>query len=77
VLTGSVQFWREGKSLIEFDGGLVRISARSGRMTFFGLESKSGQQNPYHSLRKRTKVLGIQGSVLRVSNDYAVLELRL
>ena len=31
---------------IEFDGGLLKVSSRSGRLTWYGMESKSGNENP-------------------------------
>jgi len=77
VLTGSVRFCKESRSLIEFDGGLIKLSTRSGRMTWYGLESKSGGQNPLTSLNRRLDLLGIKGNTYSISNKYAFLELPL
>ncbi len=60
----------------EFDGGFVRVSSRSGRITFFGLETKSGQERPLRALRKRLGVLGIEeGAVSELSRDHAYAEI--
>lgn len=77
VVTSSVQFCRDSRRLIEFDGGLVKLSTRSGRMTWYGLESKTGGGSPLHSLNRRIRVLGITGNTHSLTSRYAVLELPL
>src|SRR5690606_7641803 len=76
VVAGGVEFWRDRRRLIEFDGALVRISARSGKITFFGLEAKRGRENPLRSLKRRVSPLGIEPAFWSVGPDYAVLELQ-
>ena len=79
VITGSVKFCsiEDNKSLIEFDGGLVKLSSRSGRLTWYGLESKYRKTNPLASLRRRLKALKIDGKLHSLNNRYAFLELPL
>jgi len=77
LVTASVRFCDDERRLIEFDGGLVRISTRSGRMTWYGLETKRGRADPLHSLERRIGVLGLAGSTYLLTNRHAVLELSL
>jgi hypothetical protein len=77
LVTASVQFCDESRSLIEFDGGLLRISTRSGRMIWYGLESKRGSSSPLRSLNRRMRALEIVGKTHSLSNHYAVLEITL
>jgi hypothetical protein len=75
MLTGSIKFCKYGRPLIEYDGGLVKVSSRGGNMTWYGLESKRGKQNPLKSLNKRLKAIGISGNTVSLSNRYAFVEL--
>jgi len=71
VLTSSVTFCREGRSLIEYDGGLLKISSRSGELTWYGVETKTGGENPARSLRKRLSTLNINSPVISLSTKTA------
>jgi hypothetical protein len=75
LITGSLILRREANDVIEFDGGLIKISSRSGRMTWYGLECKSGRTNPLSSLRRRLNNLGMQGSIHRLGSHYAFVEM--
>ncbi|MFH2012611.1 MAG: hypothetical protein ABIJ37_07935 [Pseudomonadota bacterium] len=77
VLTGSIRFYRGTRALIEFDGGLMKISTRSGKMTWYGLESKRGRTDPLHSLNRRLKVIGLNAPAYQLSPRYAFVELPL
>lgn len=78
VVTGSVILHDTNRSLIEFDGGIVKISMRTGDLFWYGLETKSGRENPYRSLSRRISVLGLSGStVKKISNDHAFVEIKL
>lgn len=77
VLTCSVKLRRDNNDLIEFDGGLVRISSRSGNITWYGLETKRGNENPLSSLNRRLDRLKIEGKRLRLNSQHAFLELPL
>jgi len=77
VITGSVRFCDDTRDLIEFDGGLVRVSSRSGRITWYGIESKRGGKDPLHSLRKRLKVLKIDAKTYSLDSHHAFVELPL
>jgi hypothetical protein len=77
IVTASVRFCDDERRLIEFDGGLVKISTRSGRMTWYGLESKRGRSSPLQSLRRRIRVLGLDGATYPLTNRHAVLEMSL
>ncbi|MEA3376097.1 MAG: hypothetical protein U9R72_07890 [Chloroflexota bacterium] len=77
VISASVRFCSESERLIEFDGGLVKISTRSGRMTWYGLETKRGRHSPSHSLRRRAELLGLGGAIRELSPRHAALELHL
>jgi hypothetical protein len=40
LVTSSVKFLVDNRSILEFDGGLIRVSARSGKLTWYGLNCK-------------------------------------
>lgn len=78
MITGSVIFYKEGKPLIEYDGGLLRIASRGGKLTWYGLETKNGRENPLKILTKKLKKLNIQSKELVQLNSkvaYAKIEL--
>lgn len=77
VVTGSVRFCRDSKDLIEYDGGLLKVSSRSGKLVWFGLETKNGRTDPLYSLNKRLRVLGITARTHRLSSCHAYVELPL
>jgi hypothetical protein len=72
LVPAGVRLVRENRDLIEFDGGLVEISMRSGRMAWWGLETKRGAENPIRSLRRRLGVLGVTADFFRLSARHAV-----
>lgn len=77
-LTCSVVFCKDDKDLIEYDGGLLRISSRTGKLTWYGLESKNGKENPTRSLSKRLGAIGIKKfQVKTISEKYAYVEMPL
>lgn len=59
VLTASIQISEDNNPVAEFDGGIVRISSRTGNMTFFGLETKSKNtsEKALNALNKRLERL--------------------
>ncbi len=71
LITASVQFQREGQTIMEYDGGILRVSSRSGKLTWYGLESKNGKENPAASLRRRLKTLGVNAEVISLNTTYA------
>jgi len=77
VVTGSVRFRRDGRDLIEYDGGLLRISSRSGSLTWYGLESKSRHGDPAHVLRRKLDALKVNAKVHALGTRHAFAELPL
>jgi hypothetical protein len=78
VVTASIILSNSNRSLIEFDGGIVKISMRTGDLYWYGLETKSGRENPYRSLLKRMHVLGLDSSkVKKINNDHAFVVIKL
>ena len=77
IMTGSVQLWDSVRAVIEFDGAIVQVSARSGRVQIFALESKAGRKDPAKSLRRRVSALGLNGQIHSLTRDCAVFELAL
>ncbi len=77
MVTASVRFCDDQKTRMEFDGGLVKISTRSGRMTWYGLETKTGQSNALASLTRRIRVLELDGDVYALTHRHAVFEMPL
>ncbi len=77
ILMGSVQLWAASHPIIEFDGGLIRLSTRSGKMTLYGMESKTGNQSPAASLRRRLKESQIRAEVQTLPPKHAFVELPL
>jgi hypothetical protein len=65
LLTASITIGTAEKpDMIEFDGGAVKVSARTGRLTFYGLESKSGKGSAINSLKRRIDRLGIEATLV-------------
>lgn len=77
IFTSSVTFHRSGQSFMEFDGGLLKISTRSGSMIWYGLETKSGNECPASSLRKRLRKNDINGTVYSINTTHAYVEMQL
>lgn len=77
VLTSSVIFYKDGKSLIEYDGGFLKISARNGGLTWYGVETKNGNENPMKSLKKRLDVLGIKYELKKINNKFAYAKINM
>ena len=77
MVTASVRLCDDKRRRMEFDGGMLKISTRSGRMIWYGLESKSGRSSPLHSLERRIRTLGLDGEAYSLTNRHAVLELPL
>ncbi len=77
IITASIRLQDDSRRLMEFDGGLLKVSTRSGRITWYGLESKRGRSDPLYSLERRRKVLSIPGKTTRLSSHYAFLEVEL
>ena len=65
------------KPLIEFDGGILKISSKSGKLTWYGLETKSGRENPTASLTKRLAAIGIAGAITTIDSNHAYCEIEL
>ena len=74
MISSSVQLWDGSRAIIEFDGAIVRVSARSGEIQVFALETKMGSENPATSLRRSINALGLLGQVSTLSNNFAVFE---
>ncbi len=77
IFTCSVTFHRNGQSFMEFDGGLLKISTRSGSMTWYGLETKNGNENPVSSLKRRLRKNHIDGTVQSINTTHAYVEMEL
>ena len=77
VVSSSVKFQKEGRTIIEYDGALLKVSSRSGKMTWYGLEAKSGREDPARSLRKRLKAIKVEAEVRSLNSSYAYVELPL
>lgn len=77
ILTSSVIFCRDGKNLIEYDGGLLKVSARSGELTWYGLETKNGNENPLRSLSKRLRTLNIVAETKAINTKFAYAKIKM
>lgn len=77
VVAGSVRFCSNERELIEFDGGLVKLSLRSGRLHWYGIETKSSGRGAVRSLKKRLAALKIQAPVRRLGVKSAYVEIEL
>ena len=75
LITSSVKFLKNEKIIMEYDGGLLKVLPISGRLTWYGLETKKGKENPERSLRKRLSKLGIQGKVDTINQFSAYVEI--
>ena len=72
VAASGVVFSQDGARRMEFDGGMMRVSTRSGKLTWYGLETKSGAAHPDTSLRRRLRRLQIPAEIHRLNVDHAV-----
>jgi hypothetical protein len=77
LVTASIRITPRQHRLIELDGGLVRISTRSGRMTLFLLETKTAGSNPLRSIARRLESLGIKAIAYPIGRRHAVAEIAL
>ncbi len=77
ILTSSIIFCRDGKNLIEYDGGLLKISSRSGKLTWYGIETKNGSENPLRSLKKRLKTINIKAKTKAINTKHAYVEIKM
>ena len=77
VFTGSIRFSTIDRDLIEYDGGILTVSSRSGKLVWYGMESKSGNKNPKQSLEKRLSKLDIKYEVFTINKDYAYAKVQL
>lgn len=79
IITASIKFYsKTGKTpIIEYDGALLKIASRSGKLTWYGLESKNGNENPHKSLKKRLEVLGIDVEPTKIDSKSAFVEIEL
>lgn len=77
ILTSSVRLYSGGKEVLEFDGGLLKLSTRGGRLTWLGLESKLGRECPKRSLERRLAAAGLDATVTKLSPKYAFAEMPL
>jgi len=77
LVTAAVVFHREGRDLIEFDGGIAVVSSRSGRIRWYALESKRRSGDPLHSLHTRLSMIGLEGSAQKLSSTHAFVEVEL
>ncbi len=78
VLTSSVRLTRDDERLMEFDGGIVRVNLRTGKMTFYGLETKSSRsaEHSANSLERRLKEkTGIDAHAKKLGRNSAFVEL--
>lgn len=72
LVMGSVIFSKSERDLIEYDGGLLTVSSRSGKMTWYGLESKSRKGDPAALLEGKLKTLAIDGfRVFKIDSGHA------
>ena len=77
VISASVKFQKDGRSILEYDGALLKISSRSGKMTWYGLETKSGKANPTNSLENKHKAIKIEADVHSLNSNHAYAEIQL
>ncbi|PSV34626.1 hypothetical protein C9J44_14810 [Photobacterium sp. GB-27] len=75
IFTSSITLNKDGQPVMEFDGGLLKISSRSGKLTWYGLETKNGNENPASSLRKRMRKQNITGNVVSIDTTHAYAEI--
>jgi hypothetical protein len=78
LLTSSVRIFK-GTVLREFDGGILQISARTGRATLYLLETKgrSTPEKAANTLRMKLQDLGVVGHVHRLKSRSAYVEVKL
>jgi len=77
IITGSIRFFSDDRDIIEYDGGILTVSSRSGKLNWYGLESKSGNANPKNSLERRLSKLNIKYEIYSINNDYAYVKIPL
>jgi len=75
LITGSVRFTNSNRDLIEFDGGILTVSSRSGKLTWYGLESKSRGTDPKQTLERKIKTLNINASIISIDSKHAYAEI--
>lgn len=77
LVPAGVRIVRDKKDLIEFDGGIVEISMRSGAINWWGLETKRGRENPRRSLERRLRRMKVLSAVYGLSTLHAVCKVSL
>lgn len=77
VVAGSVTFCNKERDLIEYDGGLLKISPKNGYLTWYGLESKNTNVDPKRYLGKKLKVLGVKGKINGLTKKNASVDITL
>lgn len=77
VVTGSVKFRGRTRDLMEYDGGILKIAPRGGKLTWYGLESKRGSEDPATCLKKKLRRVRISAPVTQLSSNHAFVELTL
>jgi hypothetical protein len=75
LVTGSIRFTKEERDLIEYDGGILTASSRGGRMTWYGLESKSAGTDPAQTLTRKLGLMGVSATVYPISSKHAYVKL--
>jgi hypothetical protein len=71
LVTASLRLRDTQRDLIEFDGGIAVISSRGGRITWYGLESKTRDTSACRSLKKRVEDLKLSVDVHKLSRRHA------
>jgi len=77
LVTAGVRLGRDGNDALEFDGGILTISSRSGRMIWYGLETKRRGGDPRKSLEKRLNQCEIEATVELLTKRHAVAKVEL
>lgn len=77
IASSSVRFLKDGKEIMEYDGGLLRVSSRSGKLIWYGLETKNGAENPATSLAKRLAAIGVNAIPKTLNSSHAYVEVPL
>lgn len=75
LITGSIRFASEERDLIEYDGGILTVSSRAGKMTLYGLETKSAGTSPQITLQRKLDAIGVTGEVYTLNTNHAYVEL--
>jgi hypothetical protein len=77
LVMGSVRFSNKERDLLEFDGGILTVSCRGGRMEWYGLESKSGDTDPKYVLEGKLNGVGINAPVVAIASKHAYMRMSL